>query len=468
MNDVSESVGADASDCGCDCTCDRDRHLFCKGPKRILAFDGGGVRGAVSVAFLEEIEAVLARRLGREVLLGHWFDLIGGTSTGAIIGGALAMGFSSADVKRFYHELAPKVFVRPRWRLPFLMAKFDAKLLRDEIQRIIGKCTLGSEDLMTGFSLVAKRVDTGSTWILDNNKRGDYWDGSDDVIGNKDYELGALIRASTAAPLYFDPEEVVIAEARNGMPAVKGWFVDGGVTAHNNPSIALMRLALLDAYRLRWATGPENLTIVSIGTGTHRTRVTPDDIRPGRSWRLALHSMLSMMGDVHENALTEMQYLGETLTPWWINGQLRDMRSESPPHGKLFRFIRYDVRLELGWINESKDRQEKIESAFGRTLTETDMIRMRSLDDPTIIEDLYKVARIAAKEQVREEHWQGALPVWCGGRTPSAARRTLPPTASDRSGDTFRVRASRTISEALSYARARLARAVSRREPPAS
>lgn len=96
------------------------------------------------------------------------------------------------------------------------------------------------------------------------------------------------------------------------------------------------------------------------------------------------------------------------------------------------------------------------------------MIRMRSLDDPTIIEDLYKVARIAAKEQVREEHWQGALPVWCGGRTPSAARRTLPPTASDRSGDTFRVRASRTISEALSYARARLARAVSRREPPAS
>jgi hypothetical protein len=144
------------------------------------------------------------------------------------------------------------------------------------------------------------------------------------------------------------------------------------------------------------------------------------------------------------------------------------MRSESPPHGKLFRFIRYDVRLELGWINENKDRQEKIESAFGRTLTETDMVRMRSLDDPTIIEDLYKLARIAAQEQVKEEHWQGALPVWCGGRTPGAARRTLPPTTSDRAEDTFRVHASKTISEALSYARARLARAVSRREPPAS
>src|SRR6202161_2821141 len=87
----------------------RDRHLFGPGPKRILALDGGGVRGALTVAFLEEIEAILARRLGKPVLLGHWFDLIGGTSTGSIIGGALAMGFAATDVQRFYHELAPKV-----------------------------------------------------------------------------------------------------------------------------------------------------------------------------------------------------------------------------------------------------------------------------------------------------------------------------------------------------------------------
>jgi hypothetical protein len=240
------------------------------------------------------------------------------------------------------------------------------------------------------------------------------------------------------------------------------------VTAHNNPSVALLRLALFDAYKLRWAPGPENLTIVSIGTGTHRARVTPDDLGLGRNWRLAKHAMLSMMGDVHEHTLTEMQYLGETLTPWWINGQLRDMRSECPPHGKLFRFIRYDIRLELDWLNENKDRKEKIESAFGRELTETDMIRMRSLDDPTIIEDLYKLARIAAQEQVKEEHWQGTLPQWCDGRTPSGARRTLPPTPPGRSEDTLRVRASKMISEALSYARAHMARAASRRRPPAS
>ena len=195
------------ANCACDCACERDRHLFCKGPKRILALDGGGVRGAVSVAFLEEIEAILVRRHGPDVLLGHWFDLIGGTSTGSIIGGALAMRFSAGDAKRFYHELAPKVFVHPVWRIMGLLAKFDAKLLRREIHRIVGDRTLGSEELMTGFALVAKRMDTGSTWLLANNKRSKYWEPSQGEVGNKDYVLGSLIRASTAAPLYFDPRK---------------------------------------------------------------------------------------------------------------------------------------------------------------------------------------------------------------------------------------------------------------------
>src|SRR5690349_21153748 len=80
---------------GCACACERDMHLFCGGPKRILALDGGGVRGAIAVAFLEEIEQVLSQNLQRPVQLNHYFDLIGGTSTGAIIACALALGFAA-------------------------------------------------------------------------------------------------------------------------------------------------------------------------------------------------------------------------------------------------------------------------------------------------------------------------------------------------------------------------------------
>ena len=65
----------------------RDRHLFGPGPKRILSLDGGGVRGAISIAFLERLEKIVEEIEGRPTLLGDWFDLIGGTSTAAIIAG---------------------------------------------------------------------------------------------------------------------------------------------------------------------------------------------------------------------------------------------------------------------------------------------------------------------------------------------------------------------------------------------
>src|SRR5215471_1531222 len=94
----------------------RDRHLFGPGPKRILSLDGGGVRGAISIGFLERLEKTIAEIEGRPTLLCDWFDLIGGTSTGAIIAAALALGFSATDIRKFYHDLAQRVFRRPLWR----------------------------------------------------------------------------------------------------------------------------------------------------------------------------------------------------------------------------------------------------------------------------------------------------------------------------------------------------------------
>src|SRR5258708_5600743 len=110
----------------------RDRHLFGPGPKRILALDGGGVRGVISVAFLERIEAVLKKQTNDGVL-SDWFDLIGGTSTGAIIAGALAFGKTTEELKHIYHNLAPRVFKTSRFRVPFLQPKFDVSAPRKEI-----------------------------------------------------------------------------------------------------------------------------------------------------------------------------------------------------------------------------------------------------------------------------------------------------------------------------------------------
>ena len=107
--------------------------------------------------------------------LADYFDLVGGTSTGAVIAGALALGKSTSEIKDFYLKLAPRIFSRPFWRVPGLLAKFDAKALREEIDNIVRDRRLDSPDLITGLCVVTKRLDTGSPWILANNSRAPYW-----------------------------------------------------------------------------------------------------------------------------------------------------------------------------------------------------------------------------------------------------------------------------------------------------
>src|SRR3954449_8490215 len=64
-------------------------------PKRILSLDGGGIRGILTLEYLDAIEGMLKNRSGREdFLLCDYFDLIGGTSTGSIIAAGLACGMS--------------------------------------------------------------------------------------------------------------------------------------------------------------------------------------------------------------------------------------------------------------------------------------------------------------------------------------------------------------------------------------
>ncbi len=415
-NPGHDGAASTAAPVTCKCTCERDRHLFCPGPKQILSLDGGGVRGAITVAFLERIEAVLSERLKEPIHLGNWFDLIGGTSTGAVIAGALAMGFTTKDIKTFYLDLAPKVFKRPFWRIMGLQSKFDAGALRQEIKSIVGDRTLDSEELITGFCLVSKRLDTGSPWILANNPRTFYWDtktGEGGHFGNRYFPLANLVRASTAAPFYFDPEWLQIVEGQE-----PGLFVDGGVTPHNNPSLLLFLMSILEAYKLRWKPSPDNLTIVSIGTGSNRERLLSNKIGTAM---VTYRALMSLMNDIQTFTLTQMQYLGQCLTPWWINSEVGALEKESPANGKMFRFLRYDVILERPWIE--KELGAEVEEAFGRKLTDADVVRMRSMDDPTIISDIYKLASIAAKKQVKAEHWVGEMAHWCDGRRPSAKAR---------------------------------------------
>src|SRR4029078_12458590 len=100
------------------------------------------------------------------------------------------------------------------------------------------------------------------------------------------YLLANLVRASTAAPTYFEPESIRITEGDAGL------FVDGGVSPHHKPALALFMMARLAAYGLNWETGLGKLTVVSVGTGRFRAGVDKTSAVPHQTVPAASQSLL--------------------------------------------------------------------------------------------------------------------------------------------------------------------------------
>jgi patatin-like phospholipase/acyl hydrolase len=190
-------------------------HFAAGGAKRILSLDGGGVRGILSLGFLERIEALLRRRHGDDpsFRLCHYYDLIAGTSTGSIIAALLAQGKTVQEVIDLYLRLAGEVFA-PRWwefRLGILRPRYQPSKLETFLQQELGsECRMGDlNTIQTGLLVMCKRIDTGSPWPISNNPEGRYFGerpGRRQQIPNRDYPLWKIVRASTAAPTFFRPD----------------------------------------------------------------------------------------------------------------------------------------------------------------------------------------------------------------------------------------------------------------------
>lgn len=381
----------------------RDGHLFGPGPKKILSLDGGGIRGVVTLAFLEQIERTLEKRQGPGACLGDYFDLIGGTSTGAIIAVALALGYRTSEIKRLYFALAPLVFKHRWWSVPVLRPRFDARELQKHIVEIVGTRTLESPDLITGFAVVTKRMDTGAAWIVSNNPRAPFWETHAPYLGNRHYPLTNLVRASTAAPNFFDPELIPIALDEAVGPRERfrhdersyGLFVDGAVTAYGNPALALLHLATFKQFGMCWTPGVGSLMVTSVGTGSFRPRISYNSLGFARFPKLAYHALLSMVSDSALLTLTMMQWLGECRTPWVVNSEIGTLAGDAPPGGKMFTFQRYDVHLDRDWIA----------SELNRRVAEEDVVRLRNMADPKSIPLLYELGQAAAEAQVDAGDW---------------------------------------------------------------
>jgi uncharacterized protein len=99
--------------------------LDAPGPKRILALDGGGIRGAITLGFLKQLEDTVKERLGPEARLCDYFDFIGGTSTGSIIAALLAVGKKVSEIQQLYLQLGERVFGTKKNFFGRIYATFD-------------------------------------------------------------------------------------------------------------------------------------------------------------------------------------------------------------------------------------------------------------------------------------------------------------------------------------------------------
>ena len=325
-------------------------HLFDDGPKHILTLDGGGVRGVVALAFLERIEELLSKRYGTgtDFRLCDHYALIGGTSTGAMIATGLALGYSVQELLDVYVRMSSQAFSKRRWFGGIVAPKFPTQPLLDVIDSQIGNTTLGSDQLRCGLGIVTKRLDTNSVWVFHNHPRGPFFDlssgGGDAYTPNKDLPLANLIRASTAAPTYFEPEFISIA------PGTEGAFVDGGVSPHNDPALAMFMLATLHGYGFRWPTGIDNMSITSVGTGAIRPMLSASVGRKTTAARVAFQSIASLMLDCSSQVQTFMQWMGSCRNPAVIDSEIGDLAEDCIGIQKQFKYTRLNITLDRPWL----------------------------------------------------------------------------------------------------------------------
>jgi hypothetical protein len=293
----------------------------------------------------------------------------------------------AAELREHYFRIVPRVFRSSPFRIFGLNSRFDGERLAKELHAFGGDRTLGSPDLRTGFAVVMKRIDSGSVWVVSSSPEAPYFEDPPDgrFVGNKHYRLADLVRASTAAPHYFQPQPIQLFP--NEAP---GLFVDGAVTPYGNPALLLLMVAHLAPYGWRWPLGRERLKLVSIGTGSFRHRVTHRQLRFLPALGLAVKTLLAMSQDCNQQALTLLQWLGHSETPWPINSELGDLSTLAKPTEPLFSFWRWDAQLETDWL----------ERHLGRPFPPRALDRLRRMDAAENAQLAYEIGQRAAEAQV--------------------------------------------------------------------
>lgn len=226
---------------------------------RILSLDGGGSRGVYSLGALNEVEKMLGSPLWNH------FDLIFGTSTGAIIAALIALGKPVDEISKLYCELIPKV-------MKGTTAAQRSKNLQEHCDNFFGAASFS--DVKTGIGIVAMNYDDTKPLIFKGSVQQAY---SRQATFKPGFgcTISTAVQASSAAYPIFSMKEVVT-ENQGTIKAVDGGFIA------NNP----LFFAITDATSaLKHSL--DDLRVLSVGTGNF--------VEKSISWKTALFTKLKFV-----------------------------------------------------------------------------------------------------------------------------------------------------------------------------
>jgi hypothetical protein len=223
------------------------------GSYRVLALDGGGIKGVFAASLLASLEADVGEPIG------DYFDLISGTSTGGIIALGLGLGLTASEILSFYESEGPAIFGRPGGLLARVGAtKYHTGPLRAALAAVFGDRLLG--EAKTRLIIPSLNLESGEVHVFKTAHHERF---------ERDYKerVVDVALATAAAPTYFPTHRLPA-----GTP-----LIDGGMWA-NNPmgTAAVEALGVLD-----WPKG--SVKLLSIGC-TETPPTIKDGRRAGMGW----------------------------------------------------------------------------------------------------------------------------------------------------------------------------------------
>jgi predicted acylesterase/phospholipase RssA len=322
-------------------------------PLRVLAIDGGGIRGILPAMVLADLE----RRTNRPII--DLFDLIVGTSTGGLV--ALALSCPDAegkprhtarDIVKLYDVEGKRVFSRSVWHKirsvgALAEGKYPSGGIEGVLQDYFGECRL--KDALADVVVPAYEIERRMPFFFKtaNAKQKSYYD----------YPMKSVIRAATAAPTYFEPMQVQI-DGPNDYYAL----VDGALFAYNPGMCAYVEA--LNRY-----PDHNSVIMVSLGTGKLTRRLPYDEVKDWGAARWAQPAFALMCDGICDV----------------VDHQLQQLLPET--EDGLRQYYRFQARLDVGNddMDDASNTNIRVLKLLAEDMLQANRAVLRSLADKLML-----------------------------------------------------------------------------------